>query len=80
MTQAEINALLWAGDANALDEAMPCRCCCDEHTFSDCAARLWGGCRSGLPFGDDGDDKRAWAAHYAKHHGLTAEQFYGGAS
>lgn len=30
----------------------PCSCCCHEHTFRLCLARTWGGCRSGLQYGD----------------------------
>lgn len=76
-TKRALRDAMWAGDLAALDDLAPCRCCCDEHTFPGCLARLWGGCRSGLPYGDDGTDERAWAEHYATHHGLTQAQFYG---
>lgn len=76
---AELRAALWVGDLDALDRLAPCQCCCDEHTFPCCLARHWGGCRGGLPYGDEGVDERAWAAHYATYHGLTDAQFWGAA-
>lgn len=42
---AEIQDALWAGDRDRLDELAPCQCCCHEHTFADCPARAWHGCR-----------------------------------
>jgi hypothetical protein len=66
---------LWAGDVDRLGELAGCRCCCWEHTFGWCPARIWGGCR-----GQDSmtaADHEAWAAHYERFHGMTREQFFG---
>ncbi len=67
---------IWEGDTNLLNERAPCRCCCWEHTFADCPARAWGGCRGGDD--DPRDDAEAWAKHYEKFHGMSREKFYGG--
>jgi hypothetical protein len=42
----EIADAMWAGDVARLHELAPCRCCCSEHTFPDCPARIWYGCRA----------------------------------
>ncbi len=74
------NALLdamWAGDLDALGELAPCECCCGEHTSAGCAAREWGGCRSGLRPGEtDPWDEPGWREHYRAHHGMTDAEFY----
>lgn len=49
----EILDMMWAKDTDGLYEKYPCRCCCDVHTFSDCPARHWYGCKSGLPYGEE---------------------------
>jgi hypothetical protein len=65
---------LWSGDVNRLDELAGCRCCCHEHTFEWCPARVWGGCRG------QGSMTRAelesWVTHYERFHGLTRDQFF----
>jgi len=66
---------MYAGDMDRLWELAPCNCCCDEHTFAGCPARLWGGCRGGQ--GDPEADEASWLRHYQEHHGLTEEEFYG---
>jgi hypothetical protein len=48
-TPKEIEDLMWAGKTDDLRKEFPCKCCCEEHTFADCPARYWGGCRSNLP-------------------------------
>ena len=67
---------VWAGEVDALYELANCRCCCGEHTFEWCPARVWGGCRG------QGEMTRAeyesWVEHYARFHGMTREQFEGG--
>lgn len=66
---------VWAGDVDRLQEIAPCVCCCADHTWEDCPARLWGGCR-----GQDTltrADRDGWAEHYEKFHGLTREEFFG---
>ena len=69
---------LWAGDVDLLQELAPCVCCCDEHTHPYCAARLWEGCRGGMPYGvSQRDEDRAWFKHYAEFHGMTENEFYG---
>lgn len=40
---------MWAHDTDALFELAPCGCCCHEHYFDDCVARLYGGCRGATP-------------------------------
>lgn len=67
--EAEIASAMWAGDTDRLDELAPCRCCCHEHTFDDCPARLWHACRGqGMP---THDDLKSWADHY----GMTLNEF-----
>jgi hypothetical protein len=62
---------MWAGDVDLLDELAPCRCCCHEHTFESCEAREWGGCRG------QGTMTRAEELSWAKHYGMTLEEFFG---
>ncbi len=73
----KLRVAMWAGDENACHEIAPCRCCCDEHTFPCCEARLWGGCRGGRPYGwgpeEEFGEAEAWRAHY----GMTKAEFYG---
>lgn len=71
----ELQKAIWAGDLDALDRLAGCVCCCAEHTFEGCPARTWHGCRGQESL--TRDDERAWADHYAKHHGLSAAKFYG---
>ncbi len=72
----EIESAMYADDIDGLDEIAGCVCCCADHTFTTgCPTYQWGGCR-----GQDSltpADYRAWEEHYAKHHGLTRDQFYG---
>lgn len=76
-----LRAAMWAGDVDALQEIAPCACCCGEHTWPTCEARLWGGCRSGHPYGwgpeDDYEYERSWMRHYATAHGMSEAEFYG---
>ena len=71
MALEEIRRLMWAGDVGALDELAGCVCCCHEHTFEHCPARVWEGCR--------GQDMptRADIASWMKHYDMTASEFYG---
>jgi hypothetical protein len=70
----EIKRAMWEGDLDKLNELAGCECCCGEHTFSNCPAREWDGCRSGLKPGEHAmDDAEAWRAFY----GMTNKQFYG---
>lgn len=67
---------IWADDRATLDRLAPCDCCCWEHTFLYCDARIWNGCRSGLGLGEIAYDERAWAQHYKQYHGMSKEEFY----
>jgi len=58
-----------------LDELAPCRCCCAEHTFHDCPARAWNGCRGQYSF--TFADEESWRRHYETHHGMSYDEFYG---
>lgn len=71
----ELEDAIWAGDIDKLQELAPCRCCCAEHTFSSCLARLWGGCRGG--FGSEDEQPEAWFEFYAATRGMTREEFFG---
>lgn len=65
---------MWAGDRDRLDELAPCRCCCFEHTFTTCPARVWAGCRG---YGSEAtltDDD--WQRFYAETRGMSAATFY----
>jgi hypothetical protein len=65
---------IWEGDYEKLCELAPCRCCCGEHTFESCEARLWFGCRGQGTLTRREED--AWAKHYEEHHGLTRAEFF----
>lgn len=73
----ELVEAMWAGNEDRLRELADCRCCCDEHTFPYCEARLWGGCRGGQPYGwgpeEEFGEAEAWRAFY----GMTKAEFYG---
>lgn len=40
----EILDAMWKGDTVYLWEVAPCNCCCVEHFFINCKARVWHGC------------------------------------
>jgi hypothetical protein len=64
-----VEEAIWSGDSDTLRERAPCGCCCSEHTFERCPARLWGGCRGqGTLTMMDVDE---WASHY----GVSREEF-----
>lgn len=69
-----IEDAMWAGDVELLDELAPCGCCCHEHTWDGCPARVWHGCRGqgAMTWADE----RAWLRHYQERHGMTEEDFY----
>lgn len=69
-----LDEAMWAGDVNVLHELAPCRCCCDEHTFEDCPARAWVGCRGQSTM--TRAEQESWARHYQTHHGMTQEEFF----
>lgn len=72
---SELQDAIWAGDIDRLDELAPCQCCCADHTFGDCPARQWNGCRGGTH--DPTAERIAWQKHYADRHGMSEAQFYG---
>lgn len=65
---------MWAGDTDKLNELAPCRCCCHEHTYDNCPARVWHGCRGQNSF--TFADQEAWQRHFEKYHGMTYSQYY----
>src|SRR5271166_4206958 len=71
----ELEDAMWSGDIDRLCELAGCRCCCHEHTFEGCPARVWEGCRGSgsMPR----MELESWANHYERFHGLTREQFFG---
>ena len=70
----ELEQAIWEGDVNKLCDLAGCICCCSEHTFEGCPARIWYGCRGSYTM--TRVEVAEWAAHYAKYHGLTEDQFY----
>lgn len=73
-----MESAIWAGDLDTLEERAGCICCCDEHTFATCPARLWEGCRGTGAMTQA--DVKSWELHYERFHGLSRDQFYGGVS
>lgn len=69
-----INKAMWEEDTEYLQENARCECCCADHTFGNCPARLWNGCR--------GQDTmtwveiESWAKHYELFHGMTRDHFF----
>lgn len=53
----DLQAALWAGNGGSLRDICPCICCCHEHTFPQCPARLWWGCRGQ---GNVGEEYEEW--------------------
>ena len=71
--EAEVKEAMWAGDTDRLQELAPCQCCCSEHTCREaCRAWVWGGCR-----GYGTKDPHTEAVAWAKHYGMTLDEFYG---
>lgn len=70
----ELENAVWAGDVGRLQELAGCGCCCDEHTFEDCPARVWGGCRGQGTM--TRADRELWAEHYERFHGMSREAFF----
>ena len=69
-----IEQAMW-GDVETLCDLASCICCCDEHTFESCPARVWSGCRG------SGSMTRAemesWAEHYRDTRRMTPNEFFG---
>jgi hypothetical protein len=61
---------IWTSDLDALSERAGCVCCCcADHTFENCPARAWEGCRGqGTPTNTDLEE---WASLY----GMTRIEF-----
>jgi hypothetical protein len=70
-----IEDAMWAGDMDTLYSVADCICCCDEHTYENCPAREWFGCRGQNTM--TRKDEKKWAVHYFTHHGMTDAQFFG---
>jgi len=68
----DIDDALWAGDLEQLDELAPCKCCCDEHTFSDCPARVWYHCRGQYNLQEEAEQ---WAIFYQRR-GWSRDDFF----
>jgi hypothetical protein len=66
--RTELEDAIWAGDVDTLCRLAPCECCCGDHTFEQCAARVWGGCRGQGSM--TRADEESWARHYREHHGI----------
>lgn len=60
MTDEEIRAAMFSGNVGVLQRKLPCRCCCNEHTFENCPARRWNGCRGSTSSENYDDWKRAF--------------------
>jgi len=75
-----VERAMWAGDEELLQALAPCRCCCHEHTFEDCPARLWEGCRGGYAGGPPTrEEVESWVRVYAAApHWMTRAEFFGG--
>jgi len=71
----ELEGALWVGDIDRIQELASCGCCCDEHFFEDCPARVWGGCRGQHSM--TRSDREEWVEHYRLYHGMTRDQFFG---
>lgn len=66
--EQQIEDAVWAGDVDTLNELAHCGCCCHEHTFEDCAARRWFGCRGQGSM--TRADEESWRRHYLVEHGI----------
>lgn len=73
---ADLARAIWEADLDYLSEVAGCVCCCSEHTFENCPARLWGGCRGQGSL--TAADHEAWAQHYERYHGMSRAEFFGG--
>jgi hypothetical protein len=71
----ELARAMWEGDLDKLNDLAGCDCCCSDHFFEHCPARVWGGCRGQESL--TREDCAEWETHYRKHHGLSRDQFYG---
>lgn len=69
-----IEQAMWDEDRNTLSELAHCKCCCADHTFECCPARLWYGCRgqSAMTWAE----RESWIEHYERFHGMTREEFF----
>ena len=65
---------LWAGDVDRLHELAPCGCCCWEHTFEWCEARLWFGCRGQGTM--TRAEEKSWFQFYKETRGMSEAEFF----
>jgi hypothetical protein len=77
ITDREVEDAIWRGDDVFLHAHLRCVCCCHEHTFGDCPARRWHGCRGQATAVLTMAEVEAWAAHYARHRGMSRAAFFG---
>ncbi len=70
----KLDRALFENDRNVLEYEFGCRCCCEEHTFRDCKARQWGGCRGQW---SDEPDEESWFRFYQASRWFTLEQWTG---
>lgn len=70
-----IDQAIWTGDVATLHESAPCRCCCSEHTFENCPARAWFGCRGSFTDEIESAERSSWERVYAAA-GMSLEEFY----
>jgi hypothetical protein len=59
---SDVERAIWEGDLDKLQELAPCGCCCGEHYFRHCQARVWGGCRGN----HDDVEEAEWQRFYAE--------------
>lgn len=75
-SRKEIEAAIWAGDVDTLQEIAGCQCCCSEHTFgSGCPAYEWGGCR-GQGIEEFKVQEREYARWYVQVIGMPPAKFH----
>ncbi len=69
-----IKQAMWIGNVGWLQRYAPCKCCCAEHTYENCIAREWFGCRGQNTM--TRTEEESWARHYQVHHGMSCDEFF----
>ena len=69
----QIEQAMWDNDTDRLDELAPCICCCSDHTFSSCLARIRNGCRGS---NSDRDIHESYAKWYFEIRGMENDEFF----
>lgn len=70
----EVQDAMWAQNVERLHVIAGCKCCCDEHTFVSCPARLWFGCK-GQWTEDSFEQGQSWFRLYKER--MTESEFFG---